>query len=76
MIGKHLEDTVDRVIDALWSHELRDPCELRMRDVELVVRAYQVEKNLSDILYNCLMGVANGQQIAAAVRLYHETRTP
>ena len=31
---------------------------------------------MTDILYACVLGKANGLQIAHAIRLYNETRNP
>ena len=76
MIANDLEALIDRIALACWSHELREPCELQIKDVEVLLRAFQLERSMTDILYLCVLGKANGPQIAHAIRLYNETRNP
>ena len=76
MIANDIEALIDRIALACWSHELREPCELQIKDVEVLLRAFQLERSMSNILYMCVLGKANGPQIAHAIRLYNETRNP
>lgn len=69
------DELIDRIADACWSHALQEPCELKIRDVERLLRLYLAERQLTDQVYRCLMGQAGGREIAATIRNYVTSRT-
>ena len=68
------DQLVDRIAEAVWGIVLGETAVIEVADVELLLRAHQAERALSDSLYEALIGKASGPEMAKAIRIYGATR--